>query len=429
MMSSGYAGTGVDAQHCLLREGGLDSHSHCAFDGLQLHGDFYREPDDVMRGCTLVGAADFLEEVSSGDLSLHSQKGLAHVAGRDWYHGAELFDWVPHSSTVAEMEAARAVSFSDAVQPSELLVSDRTATSIMLEASSAAAVASHIRDFLKRDVTASILKTSPSKFSIKAQVFQDVGGCLANCTLKARLFKPVPSASSCGQNTDGVVLVQLCRRQGDSLAFAVVFGLLAQSLRSVFKLAEEESARHSGAGVRPPHLDLPLPVRAAPASVTFPVPRVPLCADPATACDAFEMGTRCEHLLAPLLDMLCSSAPSAVQAEATAALAATAASSTAGATAVCDALADSPGVLAALVASDRLDVAYPAARLVSTLSKRCGRQLSGAWSIGDLEPEKLNPLVSSELRAALSCGLAASPADSRLLVQAQLAGLPAGWAA
>jgi len=198
-------------------------------------------------------------------------------------------------------------------------------TLVCLRVESPAEVAESIRQFLQTQVAGIITKVSPKKFSVKAHVFHEVSGCPMHCLLKARVWR-----------SDAEVLVEFCRRRGDSLVFQNIFQKAVQFLMTKFDSATEAAM----SDVAPP---------PAPKQLTL-------------ACSA----TPSELL--PLFDMLNSNLESA-QAEAIASLVAVATLSTAGAAAVCDALLafSDPDFLTTCIESSCSEVSFPAMCLQSTL--------------------------------------------------------------
>lgn len=260
---------------------------------VQLTGDFYRESDDVTRGVTL-------------------------LSGEEMYFPHEL------SCKCLTESAAPSMRFSDSVLPPAvpLAESQMLPTSLRLTTDSAADVAESICQFLETEVASIIIKVSPQKFSVKADVFQDLNGCPAHCLLKARVWR-------CGTT----LLVEFCRRRGDSVAFQGLFRAAVQ-----FLLTKFESP-------------------AMPEMTNFALP------PPAPE-------TLAKLELLPLLDMIQGGAAQGpLQAEALAALAALANLSQAGADAVCAALQELRPSLRAAGASPSSEVAFPACCLLSTLGE------------------------------------------------------------
>lgn len=297
--------------------------NNSCFDGLapfQLPGDPYRESDTVTRCCTLVVDPS----------GVPTSRYYSEVAGDS------IFEWSKSDGEVigaAEVEA-KSPWFWELARPRELPFGNQEVTSLVLDSASASEAAASTYEFLTTKVFASSVQVRPEKFSIKADVFQDVGGCPLHCALKVRVFH--------AQNSFGgkrAVLVEFCRRHGDLLAFCEIFRQASNYIR--------------GLKVEVPW-SVPSPVQES------------------------EPGINAGTELVPLISMLsCTSKP--MQAEAAAALLALATSSTGGSVAIRAALGDLHGVLANLCAS-AFDVACPAGRLAGLLglpesvTLRCARQ-------------------------------------------------------
>jgi len=295
---------------------------------VRLLGDFYRETDNVTRGVTLfpdIGEeADPFRDFDSE--SWFAPKGEAKQSG-----------FVSNSDGLATdpaKDSNGSTQFTDLVQPA-VADADRfhAATSVRFQAHSAAELAMSIEKFLSQ--TGEIIKVTPAKFSLKADIFQEINGSLLHCRIKVRIFRSKSDSEE--------LMVDFCRRSGDAVAFQKIFSRTVQHVLAKFNAADDSEVYASRLGVE----DVP------------PVNRV---ADPT------------ELTLVPLLEMLQGDAsPELAQAEAVAALAALASASTTSAVAVCAALEQlaRPGVLEACAANCRTEVAYPAACLTKTL-RDCG---------------------------------------------------------
>jgi len=291
---------------------------------VRLLGDFYRETDNVTRGVTLfpdIGEeADPFRDFDSE--CWFAPKGEAKQSG-----------FVSNSDGLATNPAKDnngSTQFTDLVQPA--VADDRFhTTSVRFQAHSAAELAMSIEKFLSQ--TGKIIKVTPAKFSLKADIFQEINGSLLHCRIKVRIFR---------SESDSELMVDFCRRSGDAVAFQKIFGRTVQHLLAKFNAADDSEVYASRLGVAD-------------------VPPVNRAADPT------------ELTLVPLLEMLQGDASPELAQEAVAALAALASASTTSAVAVCAALEQlaRPGVLEACAANCRTEVAYPAACLTKTL-RDCG---------------------------------------------------------
>mmetsp|Transcript_60048 Transcript_60048/g.106870 ORF Transcript_60048/g.106870 Transcript_60048/m.106870 type:complete len:342 (+) Transcript_60048:151-1176(+) len=305
---------------------------------MRLLGDFYRETDAVTRGVTLFpGDAEEVDPFRDID-------GAWSPLGKG--QEAKLSGFV-HDSDGFAAEAAKdstaLAQFTDAVQ-APVVDGDRfhaSATSLLLQAVSAAEVATSIQKLLLQE-SGEIIKVRPAKFSLKADIFQEVNGSLLHCRLKVRIFRSAELKQS------EKLMVDFCRRSGDAVAFQRIFSRSVQHLLTEFNAADGSEAI--------------LPYLGETDDAPF---QIHIVSDPA------------ELTLVPLLEMLqgdASPAQLAQQAEAIAALAALASASTTSAVAVCAALEQlaRPGILEACASSCRAEVAYPAACLTKTLRDQCG---------------------------------------------------------
>merc|ERR1711933_17568 len=118
-------------------------------------------------------------------------------------------------------------------------------TSVFLQVASAANAACSLHVFFTTKVNASIRKVNLKKFSLKATVFHDVGGCLLQCTLKVRVFR-MPQQVGEGQE----LVVEFTRRQGDAVAFGHIFRLASEYLQA--EVDESQAGMQTAWEVDPP---------------------------------------------------------------------------------------------------------------------------------------------------------------------------------
>lgn len=295
---------------------------------MRLHGDFYHEADNVKRGVNMMNpglmggldASQMMEPYGHDFDSLHG----------NWWQKFDSPDKGDMAADV-ELEDAERPDFTDDVAPAEAPEGGASCSSVLLECGSAAQVASAVHTFLTTEVSSSIRKVRTQKFSIKADVFVEVGVCSTRCTLKARVFR-VP-----GPPTATQLSVEFGRRQGDAVGFQRIFDQAARYLRDRFD----------------PH------ARSGTAQVPETAPPTPaLCPNSAVG----------ESDLGPLLDMVSDESTPLLQAEAVAALAVLVGAS-AGAAAALAVLARLQEVLAGLLSAE-LSLAYPAACLAAQLARQ-----------------------------------------------------------
>jgi len=327
----------------------------------RLHGDFYCEPDDVVRGAQLSSTHDFVFGQGSGYLA-HEGKTCTGAGFPEDAFATPLAEG--HLLHDPPRASAR---FSDQAGLPAPLPCQAAVTSIAIEDASPADVATFVHAFLTTSVRAVVTKVCPQKFAMKAEVFHDVAGCPLSCALKARVFQA--RGAPCEESR---LVVEFQRRAGDSLAFNGVFRLARGALLRRFAAAEPQRALAAG----PEDEDRGW----APVGATEVRPED----------------------LQPLLDMLVNHS-SVTQAEAVAALVALASAGAAGAHAVCRLLADFGGVLRTLLGSDQLQVSFPAARLVSTLARNADRsEVAPILHCVDVCPGLAHPAVRSELAEVLA---------------------------
>mmetsp|Transcript_98840 Transcript_98840/g.178438 ORF Transcript_98840/g.178438 Transcript_98840/m.178438 type:complete len:379 (-) Transcript_98840:586-1722(-) len=319
----------------------------------QLQGDFYREEDNVTRGCTLVlpsmEATPFrVFHAEDEPMMGNTCKGLGNIA--------------LHKAAVDSLQ------FSDLLPPpvveaARFSGSQRLATSLLLAADSPAEVAKTIQQFLQTQVTSIIGKVSPEKFSMKADVFQEVNCCPTHCMLKVRVLQ---GEQRPGQGQQ-VLLIEFCRRKGDALAFQMLFHQAEDFLLNKFAPAS--------AAPRDAHLT-PMPLLLPNSAASFAATASPLELTPLLAM--LKEGDRVDE------------ETQAQQAEALAALKALATWSTTGAATCCAALEflSPPGILASCICSCSLEVSFLASCLASTLAEKCGADRPMIYQALQLLPAK-----------------------------------------
>eukprot|EP00416_Gambierdiscus_australes_P021701 CAMPEP_0171077386 /NCGR_PEP_ID=MMETSP0766_2-20121228/14003_1 /TAXON_ID=439317 /ORGANISM="Gambierdiscus australes, Strain CAWD 149" /LENGTH=408 /DNA_ID=CAMNT_0011534447 /DNA_START=1 /DNA_END=1226 /DNA_ORIENTATION=+ len=322
----------------------------------QTHGDPYADTGDIFRDCLL--APDLVP--GSSPLSCAYDEG---TEGEPW--PCEVPDLIPlgfgqdqkefccHTegssprglhvlgeSGWPNSQAEAAVGFSDAFEPLELSFGQHEVTSLPLEGVSAAEAARCIHTFLTQELKSSIRTVKPAKFSIKADVFDEEGGCLTHCCLKARVWAR--------QGGGRGLLVEFRRCQGDALVFGRTYSRASQYLLG--KLVP--SQQHE----QPAVMSLPVPT-------ALPQPEV------------------APQELQPHVDRLADSCPW-VQAEALSGLLAVSCANSKGAIEVCATVSLLQSMLAPLVASAYLDVAYPTAAAADVAHTARGLQARQAADAG-----------------------------------------------
>lgn len=245
-----------------------------------LHGDFYCEHDDVVRGAQLSSAHDFgfgkeagyaeHEGGAGAGAGFHEDAFETLPVDRHLLHGPlekDAFDTLladPHllhgppekdaSDTLLDdgqllhgplekdtlLDDMRlphgppsaSARFSDQAGLPATLPCYAAVTSIAIEDASPADVATFVHAFLTTSVRAIVTKVCPQKFAMKAEVFHDVGSCPMSCTLKARVFRA--KDAPCEEQR---LVVEFQRRAGDSLAFNGIFRLARGALLRRFAAA------------------------------------------------------------------------------------------------------------------------------------------------------------------------------------------------
>mmetsp|Transcript_1978 Transcript_1978/g.3833 ORF Transcript_1978/g.3833 Transcript_1978/m.3833 type:complete len:463 (+) Transcript_1978:125-1513(+) len=335
---------------------------------IRLQGDFYNEPDNVERGVTMVNPAML--------------GGMYHDAGA-WCHDFELplkgqcgeaSEWMlgvdTHGS--AGMQIQDEPQFSELMAPAQVSLRSCACTSVAfcseVSGLSAAKVARSVYTFLTTQVQASISKVKQEKFSMKADVFDQSGGFLMHCLMKARVF---------ATELPGQLVVEFRRCRGDAVAFGHIFHQAVSYLELQLGVVSTGScqARHLGS--------------------------VPPAPPPPTAGDSPRLGLEAPGVT-PLVHMVANSADPLLQAEAVAALAAIAGANAAGATAIWAMMnSGMQEVLAGLCSTVPLDAAYPAALLASRLAQHHGNSMAeSSLALAALKgavAENTKSLVRSEL--------------------------------
>lgn len=296
---------------------------------LRLDGDFYGMPEDVYRGITfppdLVGSNPFCQpglDLTEDAFSLAGKSYNSETFGEP---GKPIQDDDMMSGAFVDID----VCFQDSIRPpiAQLL----PAMSFRLWAESPAALAQRVYNFLRIE-PGKIIKVSPRKFAVKADILQTVNGCLVPCRLKVRIY--------CDEEDAQRLVVSFSKRSGDALAFQKTVARALDDIRLEFEAAQEfpEDVLASSDTQRPTGLPI------APT----------------------------EPMLLPLLDMLQDDgSPTALArcAEALAALTALATMNSASAISVRAALGQLQwlNLLKAFTSSSQVEIAYPARRLETFL--------------------------------------------------------------
>lgn len=294
---------------------------------LRLEGDFYGAPEDVFRGITLppdlVGPNPFGEPGFDLTEDAFSLAGKSHIIETFGAQGKAIQDDADDLMSGALIDVD--VCFQDSIRPpvAKLL----PAMSFRLWAESPAALAQRIYNFLRIE-PGKIIKVSPRKFAVKADILQTVNGCLVPCCLKVRIY--------CDEDDARRLVVSFSKRSGDALAFQKTVARALDDLTLEFEAAQE----------------IPEDVLAS--------------SDPQRPAELPETPTA--HMLLPLLDMLQDDgSPIALTrcAEALAALTALATMNSASAVSVRAALGQLQwlNLLKDFASSSQVEIAYPAKRL------------------------------------------------------------------
>lgn len=190
---------------------------------------------------------------------------------------------------------------------------------------SPAKVIQYLYKFLTTKVKSSIIKVRPEKFSIKAAVFHTVGNCLLHCVLKVRVYQ-APRSSGKGQH----FVAEFCRRQGDVVAFTHLFEVVSHHLKACDTL-------HAGTEV--PEVEATISI-----DCILPMPRF----------------NNAVPDLQPLIDMMIDDDCQTIQVEAITALLNVASANVVTMRVIGTALAKHQTVFQGFLASDHVEVSYPA---------------------------------------------------------------------
>jgi hypothetical protein len=325
---------------------------------------FYEEPSDVCRGVTIDMAMDVSGEITA--CKGKEQMILGRTGLESWQE----------SEAIASASSDRP-EFQVVGNPTPVPYGGLACTTVALGHTSAADAMKALYDFLGNEVTASICKLRLEKCSITAQVFLESDQLMSECEMKVRLFEGVSSQSVVDEKPQ--LMAEFRRRSGDLLAFCRVFEDATTYLKVLFD-----------------------PICTAASSgraVTSEKNLLPWCVIEDDTPDADNLG--------PSVDMLTNPLSPTGQAEALLALCAMA-QAAAGAVAVCVALERGQDVLADLMASQTLRVAYPAARLASRLAVQgcCSESLTSSLQHAarkGMAEDGTDSLVRTELASVLRC--------------------------
>lgn len=322
-------------------------------------GDFYNEPDNVVRGIA-VGAAD-VPNLGAFDKDFGKGLGGFDFAPPEIEFGISLSDEYTSDYT----PAAHRFSEEDPIpaMPADPLFKLEATTLFAAGGSSAAAIGNAVLDFFGTKVVASVTKVNQKKCCVKADVFVD--GSM--CTMKTRVYSQ-PGAC---------FAIEFQRRCGDGVVFNEVYRKAMEFMRPVC------------AGFPEPDRDGTGPV------VLSPVPPQMLAAGGVNAD------------VSPLLDMASMVEVPPLQAEAAVALATIAKIEP---TPLCNDRAFCE--FKKLVQADSVDVAYPASQLLKHLAHRpeAGRLFAQSGIVSTmlariLKPTVMCSLVQQELAQALAAAM------------------------
>lgn len=283
---------------------------------VRLVGDFYNEPETVHRGCTFLQDAEG-SAWEPGPWGCQV-KSLGH-------EDCDEYLLTSPDMTSTDMKALEQLParFSDSSAASKPPAGSLPSTTLTLETTSAAEVATCTYNFLQQTVVSSIQKVNPQKFTIKALVFRETCGVQSSCLLKVRVWKKDSQR----------LFVTFHRRQGDSVAFSLVYEEAV-----AFLLAHFTESKHTGEKARTVHGAPAPPQSALPGQLKA----------------------------QPLLDLVMDSSHPATQAEAVAALAAVVPSAALGPGGFAEIF--DKQVLPGLWAHEQLTVSYPASCLTFALA-------------------------------------------------------------
>lgn len=279
-----------------------------------LMGDFYREPDDVVRG------------VSIDSFAFDFDSYAGHLAP---WEAMKVIDESTQSSPSLHAQAYRfhALQEGRSVPDDPFFLLEKTTQ--YLAGVSPATAGNHVLDFLELSIPSAITKVSDKKITIKAEAFHAGHACL----IKVYIYR---QQSGCA--------VEFQRRSGDAIAF----------LRTYEKAAEylSEHTGSQGSLLSPAHSEPSL------ASASSSAPALPTAPQMAMAVDFSEETAVLLQLAqeAPhLQEEIASSILGIVEEESSQHLAEW-----------CK--PEAMEVLLKLLASDRFVAAYPAARLLARLA-------------------------------------------------------------
>jgi len=185
IMSSGgfFAYSAEDLQELVTTTGCAEYKPLCI-------GDFYQEPDDVVRGLTLPFGC-----------------GSSHLGGGELSFGDMCDgDKMSHSMCLGTFSDF-ADHFDAEYKPpvvSEEIQAFLESTSLQLSNHSPIAAGNDLLSFLRNEIDAKVNKVSKNKFTLRAEVF--VGGLW--CSIKVRIYED-----------GGGSIMEIQRRSGDSISF------------------------------------------------------------------------------------------------------------------------------------------------------------------------------------------------------------------
>eukprot|EP00928_Gymnodinium_smaydae_P018412 TRINITY_DN17007_c0_g4_i1.p1 TRINITY_DN17007_c0_g4~~TRINITY_DN17007_c0_g4_i1.p1 ORF type:complete len:494 (+),score=73.70 TRINITY_DN17007_c0_g4_i1:200-1483(+) len=386
--------------------------------GLGLQGDFYFQPDDVKRGVTVPADGANLFGTPAFDA-----KGLDPYGcglglddcgqGSSWYgDGLQGGLQVPtlsrdspfQVSTGATFKAPPVGSFVDTVAPAQVPFGGVSATSLTFDGVTAAEVMNCVHAFLDQLPSTSFQKVRLEKFAINAEVFREAEGRLigGSCSLKARVFSARGDGAQVGQRSD--LKLEFRRRGGDALNYAHVFDEAQRFLQQ--RLGAPREATQS------PFEEIGAPEKS-------PLDGI---GEPAEDISA---------VLQPLLDALCTAgrrvdcdATPSQASEAVASLAALAGTNATTSAALAASLDQAHEALSALLQSESVTDAYPAARLASGLARYSECEMADPLlqvAFSGVAAAGTDRLVRVELAEALRSVALRSTAPKSPLLRDQLA--------
>mmetsp|Transcript_22434 Transcript_22434/g.46516 ORF Transcript_22434/g.46516 Transcript_22434/m.46516 type:complete len:452 (+) Transcript_22434:34-1389(+) len=196
-------------------------------DPIRLEGDFYREANDTIRSACLTPEPELVVSSCLGhgfDEAATFQGVPSSISGLlghapSWY-GFKAHEDASCTPEEQDLLTPRVGRFTEADLAPPITTDPCygfSACTLRVLSSSPANLGNHIVDFLETQVTSSITKLNPTKFTIKADVFIDG----AACTLKIRL-----SSTGCG-----TVVAEFLRRKGSCLCFGAAYRQAGDYLR------------------------------------------------------------------------------------------------------------------------------------------------------------------------------------------------------